>query len=136
MNLTVQHVDGMRFLATARDHTVVADAAPEDGGGGTAMSSPQLFAAAIGACILEFVANSCQIRGIPVEALSVDLVYDEVPQPRRLGPLQITIRIRPDPGPEVKQRLLAVARHATLVNTLSHPPNLEISFAKSDRSSP
>jgi hypothetical protein len=58
MNLTVQHVDGMRFLATAGGHTVVLDATPEDGGGGTAMSAPQLFVAALGACMLEFVANS------------------------------------------------------------------------------
>ena len=129
MNLTVQHVDGMRFLATARDHTVVVDAAPEDGGGGTAMSAPQLFAAAMGACVLEFVSNSCQIRGIPVEALSVDLAYEEVLKPRRVGPLQIRIHIHPDPGHEVRQRLLGVARHATLVNTLTHPPSVDLDFA-------
>ncbi|RLC63912.1 MAG: hypothetical protein DRI48_08035, partial [Chloroflexi bacterium] len=62
MKLTVQHVDGLRFRATAREHTVAVDAAPEDGGGGTALSAPQLFAAAVGACILEFVVNSCRLR--------------------------------------------------------------------------
>lgn len=129
MNVTVQHVDGMRFLATARDHTVVVDAAPEDGGGGTALSAPQLFGAAIGACILEFVGNSCQIRGIPVHSLSVDLAYEEIPKPRRVGPLQVAIHLEPDPGPEVKQRLLGVARHATLVNTLTRPPDLDIQFS-------
>ena len=67
MGLTVQHLDGMRFLATADCHRVVLDAAPEDGGGGTAMSAPQLFVAAMGACILEFVLNSCRLRGVPVE---------------------------------------------------------------------
>ena len=38
----------MRFLATAGQHTVSVDAAPEDGGTSTAMSAPQLFAAALG----------------------------------------------------------------------------------------
>ncbi len=129
MNLTVQHVDGMRFLATADGHTVV-DAAPQDGGGGTALSAPQLFVAAMGACILEFVANSCRLRGIPVERLSVEVAYEEIPNPRRVGVLEMAIRIEPDPPDEAKQRLLGVARHATLVNTLARPPQVGICFAE------
>jgi uncharacterized OsmC-like protein len=120
----------MRFLATTAGHTVVVDAAPEDGGGGTAMSAPQLFNAALGACILEFVANSCRLRGIQLERLSVEVTYEEVPQPRRLGPLRIAICITPDPAEDVKRRLLGVARHATLVNTLARPPEVDIYFAE------
>jgi len=130
MNLTVQHVDGMRFLATADGHTVVLDAAPQDGGGGTALSAPQLFAAAIGGCILEFVANSCRLRDVPVERLSVEVAYEETPKPRRVGAMEVAIRIEPEPSEEVKQRLLGVARHATLINTLAHPPEVEICFAE------
>jgi uncharacterized OsmC-like protein len=130
MNLTVQHVDGMRFLATAGAHTVVVDAAPQDGGGGSALSAPQLFAAALGACILEFVANSCRLRGFPVERLSVEVAYEEVPKPRRVGALQMAIRIEPDPPEEVRRRLLGVARHATLVNTVERPPEMDICFAR------
>ncbi len=129
MNLTVQHVDGMRFLATAADHTVVLDAAPQDGGGGTAPSAPQLFAAALGACLLEFVANSCRLRSIPLERLSVEVTYEEVPNPRRIGALKMVIHVEPDPSEEVRQRLLGVARHATLINTLARPPEVQICFA-------
>lgn len=129
MNMTVQHIDGMRFLATANGHTVVVDGAPEDGGGGTAMSAPQLFVAALGACILEFVANSCRLRKIPIEELTVELAYEEVPKPRRVDSLQVAIHMTPDPGEEVRQRLLGVARRATLINTLAHPPNVDIRFA-------
>jgi uncharacterized OsmC-like protein len=130
MKLTVQHVDGMRFLATADGHTVVVDAAREDGGGGTAMSAPKLFVAALGACILEFVVNSCRLRGIPVERSSVEVVYEEVPRPRRVGSLEAAIRIEPDPPDEVKRRLIGVARHATLVNTVVCPPEVDIHFAE------
>lgn len=132
MNLTVQHVDGMRFLATADGHTAVVDAAPQDGGGGTALSAPQLFAAAVGACVLEFVANSCRLRDVPVDRLSVEVAYEEVPQPRRVGSLEMAIRIEPEPPEEVKQRLLSVARHATLANTLERPLQVEICFARTE----
>jgi hypothetical protein len=129
MQLTVQHVDGMRFLATESGHTVVVDAAPEHGGGGTAMSAPQLFVAALGACILEFVVNSCRLRGVPVERLSVAMECEEVPGPRRVGPLSAAISLQPEPPDQVKRRVVGVARHATLINTLAQPPEVDIRFA-------
>ncbi len=47
MQVTAEHVDAMRFSAMGGGHTVVVDAVPEHGGGGTAMSPPLLFAAAV-----------------------------------------------------------------------------------------
>jgi len=120
----------MRFLATAGEHTVVVDAAPEDGGGGTAMNAPQMFAAATGACVLEFVVNSCRLREIPFERVSVELEYEELERPRRVGALEATISIEPEPPDDVKRRLIGVARHATLVNTLRRPPEMNIRFAE------
>ena len=129
MRLTVQHVDGLRFLATVGEHTVVVDGAPEDGGGGTAPSAPRLFAAALGACICEFVTNSCRLRGIPFERLSVELEYEELERPRRVGEVRVMLHIEPEPDEDVKRRLIGVARHATLVNTLVRPPEIGIQFA-------
>ena len=129
MRLTVQHVDGLRFLATVGEHTVVVDGAPEDGGGGSAPSAPRLFAAALGACICEFVANSCRLRGIPFERLSVELEYEELERPRRVGEVRARLYIEPEPDEATKRRLLGVARHATLINTLARLPEVTIQFA-------
>jgi len=129
VRLTVQHVDGLRFLATVGEHAVVVDAAPEDGGGGIAPSAPRLFAAALGACICEFVVNSCRLRSIPLERLSVELEYEELEHPRRVGEVRATLHIEPEPDEATKRRLLGVARHATLVNTLVRPPEVVIQFA-------
>lgn len=129
MKLTVQHVDGLRFLATVGEHTVVVDAAPEDGGGGTAPSAPRLFAAALGACLCEFVTNSCRLRGVPFERLSLELEYEELARPRRVGEVRATLHIEPEPDEATKRRLLGVARHATLMNTLVRSPEIAIQFA-------
>ena len=129
MRLTVQHVDGLRFLATVGEHTVVVDAAPEDGGAGTAPSAPRLFAAALGACICEFVTNSCRLRGILFDRLSVELEYEELERPRRVGEVRVMLHIEPEPDEDVKRRLIGVARHATLINTLARPPEIAIQFA-------
>jgi len=129
MKLEVQHVDGMRFLATEGGHTIVVDAAPEHGGKGSAMSAPQLFVAALGACMLEFVLNSCRLRGVPVERLSVEMAYDEVPGPPRVGAVSAAISLEPEPPDDAKRRVIGVARHATLANTLLRPPEIDIRFA-------
>jgi uncharacterized OsmC-like protein len=128
VRLTIQHVDGLRFLATDAAHAVVVDAAPEDGGSGTALSAPQLFAASVGACVLEFVANSCRLHGVPFERLSLEIAGEEMARPRRIGSLNATIHIEPEPPEDVKRRLLGVARHATLINTLRRSPELAIRF--------
>jgi hypothetical protein len=41
MKVTVQHIDGLRFLATVGRHMVVVDPAPEDRGGGSLTSLDQ-----------------------------------------------------------------------------------------------
>lgn len=128
MKLSVEHVEDMRFLATANGHTVTVDAAPEDGGGGTAMSAPSLFVAAIGACLLEFVLNSCRLHDMGIEHLSVQMAYDEIPGPRRLDTLRATLNLEPEPSAAAKRRLRKVARRATLVNTLVRAPELNIRF--------
>jgi len=133
MKLTVQHVDGLRFLATVEGHAVVVDAAPEDGGGGTAPSAPRLFAAALGACMLEFLANSCRLRGIHFDHLSLELECEELDRPRRIGEVRATLHIEPEPPEDVKRRLIGVARHATLVNTLVRPPEVVIQFAGDEK---
>ena len=129
MKSVVQHIDGLRFLATVDRHAIVVDAAPEEGGAGSAPSAPQLLVAAVGACILEFVANSCRLHGFPVERLSLEVVGDEETRPRRIGSLQVTIHMEPEPPEEVKRRLLGVASHATLANTLRRPPEVNVRLA-------
>jgi uncharacterized OsmC-like protein len=132
MKSVVQHIDGLRLLATVGQHAIVVDAAPEEGGAGTAPSAPQLLVAAVGACILEFVANSCRLHGFPVKRLSLEVVGDEETRPRRIGSLQVTILMEPEPPEEVKRRLLGVASHATLVNTLRRPPEVTVRLAGPD----
>jgi hypothetical protein len=79
--------------------------------------------------MLEFVVNSCRLRDVPVEQLRLDMTYEEVPGPRRIARLEATLHLEPEPTSDVHGRLIGVARHATLVNTFTRPPDLDIRFA-------
>ncbi|MCX7682060.1 MAG: OsmC family protein [Anaerolineae bacterium] len=129
--VVAHHIAGRRFRVMVDEHAVSTDSAAEYGEAGTAFSPPQLFAASVAACIGEFVANSCRLHGIPVESLSVEVEYEKYSQPRRLGILEARIRIKPEPSEAVRRRLVGVARHATLVNTLLRPPEVIVRFEDS-----
>lgn len=124
-----QRIDGLRSLVTVGDHTVVVDPLPEEGGTGTGMSAPQLFAAALAACIVGFIANSCRLHNIPLTRLEVELTAPVQSGPRRIGDMEAVVRMEPEPPEEVRRHLLAVARRATLLNTLARPPRVTIRFA-------
>lgn len=126
--VTAHHVEGRRFQVTVDEHKVNVDSAAEYGEAGTAFSPPQLFAASVAACIGEFVANSCRLHGIPFEHLSVEVEYEKHSQPRRLGILEAKIHVEPELSEEIRRRLVGVARHATLVNTLLRPPEVVVRF--------
>ena len=44
--------------------------------------------------------------------------------------MELIIRIDPEPPEDVKRRLVGVARHATLVNTLARPPAVRIHLSE------
>ena len=124
-----QRIDGLRSVVTVEGHAVVVDPPPEEGGTGTGMSAPQLFTAAMAACIMGFIANSCHLRNIPLTRLEVELTAPIQGGPRRVGNMEVVVRMEPEPPEEVRQHLLAVARRATLLNMLARPPRVVIRFA-------
>jgi uncharacterized OsmC-like protein len=128
MKLTVQHVDGLRFLATTANQAVLVDAPPDEGGLGTAMSSPELFAASVACCALSFVTNSCRLHGLPVHHLSLEMTCEEAQRPQRISRMDMRIHIDPPPPPARLRGLLGVAKHSTVANTMAHPPEIRITF--------
>ncbi|MCS7178455.1 MAG: OsmC family protein [Anaerolineae bacterium] len=128
MHVQAQYLDGLRSVVTVGVHAVVVDPAPEEGGAGTGMSAPQLLVAALAACILAFIARSCQLHDIPLKHLKVELDFTIASAPRRIGRIVAHVRMEPEPPEEVRRRLLAVARRATLLNTLACPPEITLQF--------
>jgi hypothetical protein len=56
------------------------------------------------------------------------LEYEELELPRCVGEVKATLHVEPEVPGDVKRRLIGVARHATLDNTLARPPEVIIQF--------
>jgi len=129
MQLSAQHVDGLRFVVTAEQHSLLVDAAESEGGTATGMNSRQLFAASIAACVLSFVANSLELRGLPIRDLSLEMDYEEAQRPQRISRLDMRIHVDPPVPEEMRRAILAVAERSILPNTLRRLPDLFVSLA-------
>lgn len=69
-------VSGTQLLGTARNHTVVTDRPPEDGGTDTGFTSGEMLLLAIGSCASGSLRRHFTEQGTPCHSLSVDVRFD------------------------------------------------------------
>lgn len=83
MKITLQHIDGLRFRAEARQHRLVIDQPAEDGATDQGMSPAELLLASLGACVGQFVAQYLRLRSLVSDGLLIRVEAD------RGGPLRL-----------------------------------------------
>ena len=115
---------GDRFLVRARSHTVAVDQPVADGGTDTAPTPTELFVASLTACVAHYANRYLGRHELSAEGLAVETSYDTATRPARVGRLDVLITPPPDLPPAHRDRLLAVASHCTVHNTLEHPPRV------------
>lgn len=102
--ITTTYQGGTVFETHIGDHGVIADSSKA-----TAPTPPQLFVASIGACVVAVVSSYCNRVGIDATDLRVDVSYEGIDNPYRLGNFQVTIHL---PNAELGKREEALRRVA------------------------
>lgn len=127
MSLVIQHHDEVRFSARAGRHQVDVDLPESHGGQDSGMTPPQLFIAALGACAGVYVADHCDSQGIDYQGMRIELDWDILERPRRIGGVQVHIAL---PGgtltPAQVDGIRASVSDCLLHNTLAHPPQFRV----------
>lgn len=117
---------GDRFLLQARGHTVTVDQRVADGGTDTGLTPTELFVASLTGCVAYYASRYLSRHGLSAEGLAVETHYEMASRPARVGRLDVRITAPPDLPQGPRERLLAVASHCTLHNTLEQPPPVTI----------
>lgn len=124
MEITVQHLDGVRFEVAARGHRVVSDQPVDNGGADGGMTPPELMLASLGTCAGFYAAQYMKTRSLPMEGLEVTVSAEKELKPARLGRFRILVK-----APGVNASHLAGLERAVKLclihNTLVHPPAIE-----------
>jgi uncharacterized OsmC-like protein len=128
-NITVRHVDGDRFAIEARDHLLTVDQPLAAGGDDTAPTPTELFVASLASCVAFYARRYLARHDLPTTGLRVLAAYDLAQRPARVGSVSLDITL-PDGVPgDQRDRLLAVASHCTVHNSLITPPQVTVALA-------
>jgi len=124
--VAVVHGKGTALLLDIRGHVIPLDQPVSEGGCDTGPSPTELFVGAIAGCVGHYVASYMRRHGL-TGPLKVTASYEMSTRPARISSVAIRVEAPGIPSDE-QARVLAVARHCTLHNTLMAGLNVSVSL--------
>jgi putative redox protein len=130
MNVKVRCLGGKKFEMTARSHKVLSDQPLENDGTDTAMTPPELFLSALGACSAYYAEEYLRARGLPDEELEIRISAEKGGRPVRIVSLRIDV-IAPGLTQRHRDGLLRAVDACLLTHTLHTPPHIDVHIVAS-----
>jgi uncharacterized OsmC-like protein len=131
MEVTIKHLDHVKFAIQTRSHTILCDQPAENGGDDAGMTPPELMLASLGSCAAFYADQYLKARGLAEAGLEVSVTADKLMQPPRLGNFKINV-ICPVSLTEDQNVGIMRAVHCCLIhNTLMSPPEILIELTMS-----
>jgi putative redox protein len=130
MNVKVRCLGAEKFEITGRSHKVLSDQPVENGGTDSAMTPPELFLSALGACSAYYAEEYLRARGLPDEELEIRIAAEKGGRPVRIVSLRIDV-IAPGLTQRHRDGLLRAVDACLLTHTLHTPPHIDVHIAAS-----
>lgn len=124
--IQVDHKEDDLFQIRVRDHVLQVDQPAEAGGTDTAPTPTELFVVSLATCVAFYVRRYLSRHDLPVDGLSVSATYAMAERPARVSEIDVSIDVPAGVPDELRVRLLAVASHCTVHNTLAIAPRVNI----------
>jgi putative redox protein len=128
MQVSVEHLGAVQFEIRARQHTIVCDQPPENGGFDEGMTPPELMLASLGSCAAYYAAEYLRQKGLATEGTRVKIVADKVTNPPRLDHFRIEVDLPRSVGEQDRAGVERAVHRCLIHNTLQHPPQIEIAI--------
>ena len=129
MEVTVHHLDNVRFEAVARQHRLISDQPPVNGGADTAMTPPELMLASLGTCAGYYAVEYLKARSLSAAGLEITVSAEKATQPARLDRFRIDVSL-PGLDERYEEGLLRAVHKCLIHNTLLATPAIEIGLRK------
>jgi uncharacterized OsmC-like protein len=126
MEVNVKLRGDVKFEVAARNHTLVCDQPPENGGSDEGMTPPELLLASLGTCAAFYASAYLKKKGLAREGVEVRVTAAKAGPPARLDNFRIEVKI-PLALSEADRAGVNVAVHHCLIhNTLLRTPTIQI----------
>ena len=126
MDVTVEHLGSVQFEIRARQHTIVSDQPPENGGFDEGMTPPELLLASLGSCAAYYAADYLKRHGLATEGTRVRIHAEKVKNPARVDNIRIEVDLPVDCAEKDREGVDRAVHNCLIHNTLTHPPKIEI----------
>jgi uncharacterized OsmC-like protein len=124
MEVRIQHLDNVRFEASARGHRVVCDQPPDNGGADSGMTPPEYLLVSLGTCAGFYAAQYLKTRSLPTHGLEVKVTAEKAAQPARMARFRIEVNV-PALDPRHEAGILRAVKACLIHNTLLNAPEIE-----------
>jgi len=124
MKIEIEHIGDVQFAIKTRGHVLYSDQPEDNNGYDEAMTPPEIFLGALGACAAYYAVDYLKRNKLPFENTRVAVLAEKLKNPARLG--EIVLRVAtPEPLNEAHRKGIdAAVAKCILHNTLTHPPTI------------
>jgi len=129
MEITVEHLGALQFEIKARQHAVVSDQPPENGGHDEGMTPPELLLASLGSCVGFYAAQYLRKHKLAMEGTRVRVTADKLRDPARIDNFRIEIETPAILTEQHRDGVKNAAHHCLIHNTLLHLPKIVVEVA-------
>jgi putative redox protein len=126
LEVTVNYANGVQFGVHARQHTIICDQPPENGGSDQGMTPPELLLASLGTCAAYYAAEYLRTRRLGLRGLHVRVTADKALKPTRLNVFHIEVVVPACSEERHREGILRAAKKCLIHNTLLHTPEITI----------
>jgi uncharacterized OsmC-like protein len=126
MEVTIKHLDQVKFSIQCRSHTILCDQPAENGGEDSGITPPEFLLASLGSCAAFYAVQFLKTRKLAENGVEVSVTADKLTQPARLGNFRVHVTC---PVPLTEDRtagLMRTVHHCLVHNTLLSPPEILI----------
>lgn len=132
--VSIRQIKDKQLIAIARQHAVVLDQTPEKGGTDLGFTPTELILLALGSCMTYNLLHYAHRNNLEIKRLEVELSDEVDKSPERISKIKAQIQIAGDLNAEEMIRLMRSAQGCKIHNTLSVPPQIEVSISQIEKS--
>lgn len=129
MELTVKHLDQVKFAIQTRSHTIICDQPTDNGGEDAGMTPPELLLASLGSCAAFYAVQYLKARNLGEKDVEVSVTAEKLKHPARIGNFRIHVSSPAVLTPEQTEGLMRSVHLCLIHNTLLSPPEIKIELA-------
>jgi putative redox protein len=126
MEAIIRYLNGVKFEAEARGHTVLCDQPVSNSGSDEGMSPPEFLLASLGTCAGFYAVQYLRARSLAAEGLTVRVLAEKAAAPARLGSFRIEINVPGLTDERHREGVLRAVKTCLIHNTLAHLPVIDI----------